>query len=40
MTKGEILYRENIYALIVSPNPQNKPENNPNDIPDLFFITR
>ena len=35
----EILYEENIYALIVRPNPQNKPENRPNDIPLLFFIT-
>ena len=35
----DILYKENIYALIVKPNPQNNPENKPNDIPDLFFIT-
>ena len=24
----DILYKENIYALIVKPNPQNNPENN------------
>ena len=36
--KGEILYNENIYALIASPRPQNTPDKSPAETPSLSFI--